>query len=171
MRRNETAGPRPEPERAGPTQATETTLNEEALASVLLFTLRKTQAVILRDFTERFDALDLRPVQLGALLMIHDNPGSRQSDIAAALGILRPNFVTMMEELDRRGLTRRKTSSSDRRSYSLGLTAKGEALVAAASRILDDHEAHVCATLEPAERIRLLADLHRIELALSPRQA
>ncbi|MCZ8260895.1 MAG: MarR family winged helix-turn-helix transcriptional regulator [Beijerinckiaceae bacterium] len=167
MTRSEPQGPFPSPDKAEPDASASTGLNQGALDSILLFTLRKTQAVIMHDFISRFDALDLRPIQLGALLLIRSNPGSRQSDIAAALGIQRPNFVTMMDELDRRGFTQRTTSNNDRRSYALGLTPQGEALVTKALQLLAEHETYVSATLEPAERRQLFVNLHRIESGLS----
>lgn len=167
MIRSEPKGHFPSPERAGREPAGSAALNHEALDSILLFTLRKTQAVVMHDFVGRFDALDLRPIQLGALLLIRSNPGSRQSDIAAALGIQRPNFVTMMDELDRRGLTQRTTSNHDRRSYSLGLTPQGEALVGRALELLAEHDSVVSSSLDPAERQQLFDTLHRIEAGLA----
>ncbi len=59
------------------------------------------------DFARRFAALDLSPAQFSALVTIGANPGRRQSEIAGALGIQRPNFVAMMDELERRGLAER----------------------------------------------------------------
>ncbi|WP_284179979.1 MarR family transcriptional regulator [Rhabdaerophilum sp. SD176] len=167
MNRSEPKGPFPGSEQTETEASAAAGLNNEALDSILLFTLRKTQAVIMQDFVSRFDALDLRPIQLGALLLIRSNPGSRQSDIAAALGIQRPNFVTMMDELDRRGLTQRTTSNNDRRSYSLGLTPQGEALVNRALQLLAEHEAFVSSRLDPNERRQLFANLNRIESGLT----
>lgn len=152
---------------ARPSPVQDATLTQQPLDSFLLFALRKTQAAILQDFSNRFDALNLRPIQLGALLLIRSNPGSRQSDIAEALGIQRPNFVTMMDELDGRGLTRRTTSATDRRSYSLALTQQGEALVQQALALLAEHENTISATLKPAEREQLVANLNRISIVLA----
>lgn len=167
MNRSEPKGPFPGPDLAEAGASAAAALNNDALDSILLFALRRTQAVIMHDFVSRFDTLDLRPIQFGTLLLIRSNPGSRQSDIAAALGIQRPNFVTMMDELDRRGLTQRTTSHQDRRSYSLGLTPQGEALVNRALQLLVEHEAFVSSKLDPDERRQLFANLNRIESGLT----
>lgn len=142
-------------------------LPQKSLDSILLFALRRTQAALLADFSIRFDDLNLRPIQLGALLLIRNNPGSRQSDIAEALGIQRPNFVTMMDELDSRGLTRRTTSTTDRRSYSLVLTPEGEAVVQKSMSLLAEQEATVAGTLGRGDRDRLVECLKKIEEVLS----
>lgn len=157
------AGLHGEQERQSPHQGE---LNQHPLESTLLFSLRRIQALIMQDFSSRFDALNLRPIQLGTLLLIRNNPGSRQSDIAAALGVQRPNFVTMMDELDGRGLTKRTQAPNDRRSYALGLTAKGEALVTQAIQLLAEHEAAVTNALEPSEHEELVSKLNRIEASL-----
>ena len=83
------------------------------------------------DFNRRFAALKLSPAQYSALVVIAANPGRKQSEIAGALGIQRPNFVAMMDELERRGLAERLRTPVDRRSRALALTAAGAALVGA----------------------------------------
>ena len=82
------------------------------------YLLRRAQMAVFEDFARRFAALDLTPAQFSTLVAIGDNPGKRQSDIAAALGVQRPNFVAMMDELERRGARRagalRRRSSRQR---------------------------------------------------------
>jgi len=81
--------------------------------------LRRAQLAVFEDFARRFVALELTPAQFSTLIAIRDNPGRRQSDIAAALGIRRPNFVALLDELERRRLAERTPSGADRRANAL----------------------------------------------------
>ena len=139
------------------------------LPSLLGYALRRAQVAVFADFIASFAELDLRPAQFSALLLIRHNPGSKQSDVAEALGILRPNFVAMMDELDHRGLTQRTTSKEDRRSYAIYLTEAGEALLTDAMRVVAAHEGRLTAALRPGEQEQLIDILTRIEGAISAR--
>ena len=89
------------------------------------YLLRRAQLAVFEDFARRFAALDLSPAQFSTLVAIRANPGKRQSDIAAALGVQRPNFVALMDELERRGIAERVRSGADRRANALQLTPAG----------------------------------------------
>ena len=82
-------------------------LDLSALTSIVGYPLRRAQLAVFEDFNRRFAALKLSPAQYSALVVIAANPGRKQSEIAGALGIQRPNFVAMMDELERRGLAER----------------------------------------------------------------
>lgn len=139
------------------------------LPGLLGYALRRTQVAVFADFMASFAALDLRPAQFSVLLLIRHNPGCKQSDVAEALGILRPNFVAMMDELDHRGLTQRTTSKGDRRSYAIFLTEAGEALLDAAMKVVAEHEARLASAMKPGEAEKLLDLLTRIERAVPAR--
>lgn len=98
------------------------------------FQLRRAQAAIFQTFLARFSSYDLRPTEFCTLVLIADNPGRKQSEIAAALGVQRANFVALINELERRRLIERRNAPHDRRSNALYLTTKGSALVADARR-------------------------------------
>ena len=114
------------------------------------------------DFNRRFAALELSPAQYSALVVIGANPGRKQSEIAGALGIQRPNFVAMMDELERRRLAERLRTPADRRSRTLALTAAGAALVARARRVQAEQEKEVERLIGRDGRERLLAALTRL---------
>jgi DNA-binding MarR family transcriptional regulator len=95
-------------------------------------------------------------------LVVHANPGRRQSEIAAALGIRQANLVGLIDELDRRGLTKRKRLAADRRSHALTLTAKGKALLKTALAMQARFEQHLVAELGAAEHARLIAALVKL---------
>ena len=73
-----------------------------------------------------------------------------------ALGIKRTNFVAVLDELERRGLARRKAVAADRRSRALFLTPEGEAMATETRRLQDEHELRLAALLPEGERDRLI---------------
>jgi DNA-binding MarR family transcriptional regulator len=140
---------------------------EEAIRLGLLdravgYLLRRAQLAVFEDFGRRFAALDLSPAQFSALVTIHENPARRQSEIAAALGVQRPNFVALMDELERRGLAERLRSDADRRANALQLTPAGEALLARARATQAEQEAAIRDRIGEAERRRLIETLQRL---------
>jgi DNA-binding MarR family transcriptional regulator len=106
--------------------------------------------------------LDLSPAQYSTLVAIGDNPGRNQSEIAGALGIQRPNFVAMMDELERRGLAERTRSGADRRSNAVALTPAGQELLAKARVEQAAQEAAIDALLGSDTRAALVETLRRL---------
>jgi len=133
------------------------------------YVLRRTQLAVFDDFIRTFALLGLRPAQFSALIAIQRNPGRKQSEIAAALGIKQANFVALMDKLDQRGLTRRVRSSTDRRSHALTLTPKGAALLQKALGVLEKYERRFVSQLGSGEHERLLELLRKIRLVSSAR--
>lgn len=145
-------------------------LDLAGLTDVVGYALRRAQMAVFEDFIARFAALDLKPAQYSVLLVIGRNPGRKQSEIAAALGIQRPNFVAMLDELERRGLAERVRSTTDRRSHAIVLTDDGRAMLDRALSVQRDQEAIIADRLGPGGRDALVALLHRLtEVPLSER--
>ena len=135
------------------------------LPNLLGYALRRAQVAVFADFMTAFEPLELRPAQFSALLLIEANPGCKQSDAAEALGIMQPNFVALMDELERRGIARRAPGKADRRAYALEITETGSALLARAREVVATHDANVTRALSQAETAHLLDMLGRIERA------
>jgi DNA-binding MarR family transcriptional regulator len=117
---------------------------------------------VFEDFDRRFAALDLTPAQFSTLVAIAENPDRRQSDIAAALGVQRPNFVALMDELERRGLAARVRSKGDRRANALKLTPAGAELLRRGLAAQDEQEAAIRAAIGETERRRLIETLRAL---------
>ncbi|MGA8157008.1 MAG: MarR family winged helix-turn-helix transcriptional regulator [Rhodoplanes sp.] len=126
------------------------------------YVLRRAQVALFENFINSFKPLGLRPAQFSVLLVVNANPGRRQSEIAAALGIRQANLVGLIDELDRRGLTKRKRLAADRRSHALTLTAKGKALLKTALAMQARFEQHLVAELGANEHARLIAALVKL---------
>ena len=146
-----------------PSSAGEIDLAE--LTGVVGYVMRRAQLAIFEDFIARFAALDLKPAQYSALLVIGRNPGRKQSEIAASLGIQRPNFVAMLDELERRGLAERVRSVTDRRSHAIVLTDEGRSLLERALAVQAEQEAIIDDRLGPGGREALVALLRRLTAA------
>lgn len=126
------------------------------------FMLRRIQTTVFSDFIVSLGELELRPAQYSLLEVIDANPGLRQSDAAAALGIQKANFVALVHDLERRGLVQRRRSTADRRCYSLHLQPRGRRLLEAARGRHHAQESRLGALLGAQERERLLTLLNRL---------
>ena len=133
------------------------------LSELLGYLLKRAQLKVFEDFLRCVAPLQLTPAQFSVLLLLDRNPGRNQTEIASTLGILRPNFVAMLDGLESRDLCARIRSTNDRRSHMLALTDKGRAVLARAKRLVaSKHEARLNELLGPTNRTALLSMLTRI---------
>ena len=133
------------------------------LSDHLGYSLKRAQLRIFEDFLRCVAPLDLTPAQFSVLMLLDRNPGRNQTEIANTLGILRPNFVAMLDGLESRGLCARIRSVNDRRSHILVLTEKGRTVLARAKKLVAaKHEARLNELLGPANRVALLEMLATI---------
>jgi DNA-binding MarR family transcriptional regulator len=133
------------------------------LSELLGYAMKRAQLKVFEDFLRCVAPLQLTPAQFSVLLLMDKNPGRNQTEIANTLGILRPNFVSMLDGLESRGLCERVRSANDRRSHILLLTEKGRAVLARAKKLVaTKHEARLNELLGPANRMALLSMLAKI---------
>src|SRR6201999_1170192 len=133
------------------------------LSELLGYSLKRAQLRIFEDFLRCVAPLQLTPAQFSVLLLMDRNPGRNQTEIANTLGILRPNFVAMLDGLESRDLCARIRSTNDRRSHILVLTDKGRAVLARAKKLVaSKHEARLNELLGPVNRAALLEMLATI---------
>jgi len=131
------------------------------LNDYLGYALRRAQMLAYADFIAALVDLDLSPGQFGVLTVIDANPGLRQTEVSSALGIQKPNFVTLLNEFERRRLAVRK-AAGDRRSYALYLTPAGRVLLRRARRAQARHEARLVGRIGARGREQLLNLLGRL---------
>lgn len=133
------------------------------LSELIGYTLKRAQLKIFEDFLRCMAPLQLTPAQFSVLLLLDRNPGRNQTEIASTLGILRPNFVAMLDGLESRDLCARIRSVNDRRSHHLVLTDKGKAVLARAKKLVAaKHEARLNELLGADNRAALVAMLAKI---------
>jgi DNA-binding MarR family transcriptional regulator len=127
--------------------------------------LRRAQVSVFQDFIRTLSDVDIRPAQYSVLVVIGANPGLSQADVSELLGIERARLVRLLDRLEKRGLTRRLASSTDRRSHALQLTASGQALLKRAKALAAAHEARLLERLGAANHRMMMETLGDFDLA------
>jgi DNA-binding MarR family transcriptional regulator len=160
-------GPFPAPPSGGTRQARRNgrqAIDIGVLHDHLGYLIRRLQVWVFQDFIRTLAPIDLRPAQYSVLVVIAANPGLSQSDLADKLGIERARLVRMLDRLERRGLTRRLPSRTDRRSHALRLTPSGQRTLKRAMTLAARHEARLMEELGVGQHnsmMDLLRDFHR----------
>ncbi|BAL25210.1 MarR family winged helix-turn-helix transcriptional regulator [Azoarcus sp. KH32C] len=126
------------------------------------YQLRLAQIAIFRDFSESLGEFDVTPGLFGILVIIEANTGLKQTELARAAHLDRSTVVSVIDNLERRGLVERRAAENDRRSNSLVLTAEGSALLKKLKRRVVDHEKRLVEHLSEDERTTLVALLQKI---------
>ena len=126
---------------------------------IIGYRLRRAQLSVFQLFLAVFEDLKLRPVEYTVLVLIADNPGRKQTEIAEVLGIKRANFVTLVHGLEERNLVERIPSDADKRANALHLTKEGEAFLAHARSVHDRMEQDLVKRLGGQKARKQLLDL------------
>src|SRR5215831_1388117 len=153
-------GARPRRRKHAPARATDVDIG--ALTCLIGYMLRRAQIAVFQDVFRAFAEVGIRPAQFSVLTVIAHNPGRTQSQISAALGIKRTNFVALIDNLERRGLAERRPALNDRRSHALHLTEAGKATVRRLNRMVDKLEAGMIRRIGRDRRVLLLDLLGRL---------
>ncbi|MGH8138090.1 MAG: MarR family winged helix-turn-helix transcriptional regulator [Steroidobacteraceae bacterium] len=132
------------------------------LTEYLGYALRRAQMSAVAQFLEAFKDVDLRPTQFAVLTIINENPGIRQTEVCAALGIQKANFVPLLNELQRRGFAMRHAGVADKRSSALHLTPLGHSTLQRARAIHEVYEARFLARLGKRGHDQLLTLLNKV---------
>ena len=134
------------------------------LQSLMGYNARRAALSIIELFLERLAPYGLKPVDFSVMTTIHHNPGVTSRQLCAALNLLPPNLVGLIQSLESRGLIERKPHPHDGRAVGLHATPKGHALMEQAEQTASDLEIEKTARLTPAQRKTLLELLQKIYL-------
>ncbi len=137
-------------------------ISDSQLRGLFGYNLKRSFSALQVDLLRVLDRFDLRMVPFSTLVMIVENPGLRQSQLADALAIERPNLVVVLDTLERRELITRDRVPTDRRAYALRATLAGHQLCEKAYRAVQAHEARYLNRLSTAEREALSSALNKI---------
>jgi DNA-binding MarR family transcriptional regulator len=119
-------------------ESTETTARDDASDDDLKlglhgqrlgFRVRRLHHLLSQRVVEAFATYGLRPGSLTTMVLISANPGYSQVELSRIGNLDKSAIVTIVDDLETRGLAIRGRSSSDRRRNSLFLTAQGEKLM------------------------------------------
>jgi len=124
-------------------------LNLGPLSSFPGYMIRRIQLQIYGSVYHVLAPFSIRPTQAAILILLKYNPGVRSSDIADTLGLKRPNFLLLLDELSRRGLAERRAGAGDRRAHALHLTVAGLKFAAEVEIALQSCEHQFLAAIDP----------------------
>jgi DNA-binding MarR family transcriptional regulator len=113
-------------------------------------------------FAERVGHLGLTPPDVGLLRMIAGQPGRSQRSLATDLGVVPSRVVTLIDNLDHKGLVERRRSTEDRRHHALHLSAEGHRVLDEVRQLASAHEDDICAALDRDQRAQLTALLELV---------
>jgi DNA-binding MarR family transcriptional regulator len=113
-------------------------------------------------FAERLAPLALKPSDAGILRLLGQSAGMSQQELAATLRMHASALVSVLDDLEARGLVERKDNAADRRTYALHLTTKGRATLGDIARVSQEHNEALCGPLTKEEREVLAGLLRRL---------
>ena len=126
------------------------------------FLLSQLGARAAQEFTRLLTPLDLAPADAGILRLVARSEGISPQALAVALNMHASRLVALIDDLESRGLLVREVHATDRRLYSLALTARGKETLLSIREVADEHNRLMCAALTRAETVTLQTLLSKI---------
>lgn len=114
---------------------------------------------------EALETIDLTTATFGVLNVLGARDGAIQQQLSSDMGIDPSAMVTLIDELESRGLARRRRRPGDRRAWEVTITPSGRRTLQRAKRLASEVEGQVLDGLTPAERTQLLTLLRRAVLS------
>ena len=121
------------------------------LESLIGYNARRAALAVIGEFLEQMAIYDLKPVEFSVMSVVVHNPGVTSRQLCAALNILPPNLVGLIQILETRGLIERKPHPHDGRAVGIHPTDEGEALMMEAEVTAKDLEMNVGSKLTPIQ--------------------
>ena len=134
------------------------------LEGLIGYNARRAALAVIEVFLERMAVYGLRPVDFSVLSLVTHNPGITSRQLCTTLGILPPNLVGMVNQLEGRGLIARQPHPRDGRAMGLHLTTAGQKLMRDAERTAAQLEADAAAQLTETEVRTLIRLLKKVYL-------
>jgi len=149
------------PARTTPPPAVEE-VDTSFLETLLGYNARRAALAVIDVFVQRMEPYELKPVDFSVLSLVRHNPGITSRQLCTALGILPPNLVGMVNQLEKRELIERMPHPRDGRAMGLHLTTKGEKLMREAEKTAAELEADFASRLTASELRTLIGLLQKI---------
>jgi DNA-binding MarR family transcriptional regulator len=123
-----------------------------------------------RLWKERLSPLGVDPQLVMVLRLVASDEGRSQQALGRTLHIAASRMVSLIDDLEERGLVERRANPDDRRARSLHVTPAGRKLLGRVMEVSKRHEDDLTRGLTATERGRLLELLGRIagEHGLAP---
>lgn len=126
------------------------------------YALRRAQIRMTEAFDARLGAEGVTTQRFSALVLIAQNPGLKQTELATIMGIARSGVLAIVDALAGQGLIERRAAPDDGRAQALFLTAHGEARLPQITQQVRDHDRDLTHGFTGAEVEALRALLDRI---------
>lgn len=132
------------------------------LATWVGFNLRMAQAAAFQAFARLAKDVGSRPGRFATLMLIGRNPGISQTALSRANGRDKSTLTPVLNDLERRGLIRRRRTRADQRVYRLTLTPAGRRLLRRLVACARKHERNLDRIIGKSEQAAFVATLRRI---------
>ena len=132
------------------------------LPGLVGYQLRRAQIETFQHFVSNLGAEGMRPGWFGLLIIVANNPGLSQTQLARALGVDASKMVAMIDRMEQSGWVARSRSKTDRRSHELHLTDAGAEMLERITPMVRDHDGAITANLTEPESRELLRLLRKV---------
>jgi DNA-binding MarR family transcriptional regulator len=132
------------------------------LPDLIGYHVRLAQVAIFRDFVAALRDFEMTPTHFGTLVIVNNNPGIKQTDLASAIQIDRSTVVPLIDKLESEGLVTRERLTNDRRTNALRITDNGQRLLERLIPMVRAHEQHVFKNLTKDEQNKVIRLLNKI---------
>lgn len=139
-------------------------VNSQFLESLPGYNARRASLAILDAFYKDMAVFDFGPVDFSVMSIISHNPGITSRQLCAALSLLPPNLVGLLNRLEKRGLIVRQPHPSDGRAVGLYCSPEGRRITEKAETAAAASGAKVTRNLTAAEHKTLARLLQKIFL-------
>lgn len=137
-------------------------LRHGVLDELLGYPVRRAQLLVYEDFMRALADWNMTPTRYAALVIIANNPGLKLTELSTVLAIARSGAVLLTDALVQSGLVERRELPTDRRAWSLHLTAQGRKTLQQATAAVREHDARISSALTEEERLTLAALLRKM---------
>ena len=132
------------------------------LEGTIGYMIRRAQMAVFSDIYRAFDDIKITTVEFSVLVVVADNSGINQADLASALGVERPRMVPIINKLENRGLASRTVDSEDGRARRIHLTPQGRQMLSTLKRRFAEHQARILARLGVSDPEKFLRELRKL---------
>lgn len=139
-------------------------LNVGLLPNLLGYNVRRAHMALWRDFNRTVGIGQIRPGIFSLMVLVDENPGIAQIELAIQLKIDKATIVGLIRQLLRQGWIERRQSGSDRRRQDLFLTELGSRELVDLRREMLEHEAKFLQLFSRQELSLFFDFLQRIQI-------
>lgn len=139
-----------------------TAMNLSYLDGALCYALHRARLSAMNDLNRIFGEHQITAIEFLILVVVADNPGVSQADLADALDVERPRMVPTLNKLEKRGLAKRTVFAADGRVRLIQLTRRGFELLKTLKRQSREHDRRLLELLTAAESRTILSSLWKL---------